>query len=186
MKKSSTNFLPNRPPHRRGFLYLELLAHIALLLVVAALATRVGLDLQRAWQRADRDDQTLRVLDWITPRLRQDVWRAASLHADASTLILTDPDGQQIRWLASPDGTLRRESSGQSTLWRPISPGVASTATTFIPVVVPTATFTADVFTVTLDLRGWPEHTPFAPTGHIQRRFISQLILANSNPPGAP
>jgi type II secretory pathway component PulJ len=179
MSKSPPNF-PANCPHRRGYLFLEMMATLALLAIFTVLATRVGLDLQRSWQRADRYDRTLRTLDWITPSLAQDVWRAASMRVDGNTLILTDVQGQQIHWTAGADGTLRRDGGRQASLWRLLSPGVAASATRLTPALTPTIAFRTDAFAVMLDVAGWPLQTPFAPTGHLQRRFVSQLMVAKT------
>jgi hypothetical protein len=179
MSKTPPNF-PANHPHRRGYLFLEMMATLALLAIFTVLATRVGLDLQRSWQRADRYDRTLRTLDWITPSLAQDVWRAASMRIESNTLILTDVEGRQIQWSAGPDGTLRRDGGHQASLWRLLSPGVAATATRLTPATVPTIAFRTNAFAVTLDVGGWPLQTPFAPTGHLQRRFVSQLMIAQT------
>jgi type II secretory pathway component PulJ len=179
MRKTPPNFSANHP-HRRGYLFLEMMATLALLGIFTVLATRVGLDLQRSWQRADRYDRTLRTLDWITPSLAQDVWRAASIRLNGNALILTDAQGQQIHWTADSNGTLRRDAGRQASLWRLVSPGVAATATRLTPALTPTIAFRTDAFAVTLDVGGWPLQTPFAPTGHLQRRFVSQLMVAKT------
>jgi Tfp pilus assembly protein PilV len=97
-----------RQRRRRGILLLEVLISLALLAIVAELATQMIIWSLRADARAARLRDQASSFDSAVARLRADVWAADKVGAAGPMAIIRRADGRSVFWRIEPDGTLVR------------------------------------------------------------------------------